>query len=89
MKTILGALGAAAFAGEVYLLWCVAAVGEKGMPFPRFAYILGEMYVWAFCLAAVIAIASAVVRVVIRRRRVRRLGIIRIDRDGNYYYDNK
>lgn len=89
MKTILGGLAAMALTGEVYLLWCVAAVGEKGMKFPDFAYLLGEIYIYGFCAAVILALCSAIVRLVCRRRRSRRMGIIRMDRDGGFYYTKK
>lgn len=89
IKSILYALLGAAGIGEFWVIWCVAAAVETGAPFPPAAGVLGGLLVAGYCIAGAVCIGVGLYRRSLRRRNARRLGIIRIDRDGNYYYTKK
>ena len=89
IRYLLNALLGAAGVGEFWVIWCVAASIEKGAPFPPLAGLLGGLLVAGYCIAGAVCIAVSLYRRSRRRRNARRLGIIRVDRDGNYYYAKK
>lgn len=89
IKFVLNALLGAAGIGEFYVIWCVAAAVETGAPFPPIAGLLGGLLVAGYCIAGVICLGVHLYRRSLHHRNSRRLGIIRIDRDGNFYYTKK
>lgn len=88
MKRIVEWLAGAYFAGECYVLYCVGATCWGGQPFPQAAQSIGVALVWGAALALVLAALWLCGRV-IRSRRPRRLGMIRMDRDGGFYYTKR
>lgn len=88
MKKILEGLAGLYFAGECYVLYCVGASCMCGQPFPQAAQVVGVALVWGAALAVVLAALWLCGRV-IRSHRTRRLGMIRVDRNGEFYYTKK
>lgn len=88
MKRIIEWLAGAYFAGECYVLYCVGAACMDGQPFPRAAQIVGVALIWGAALALVLAALWLCGRVISSRRH-RRLGMIRVDRNGEFYYTKK
>lgn len=86
MRYAVSAFFAATAAPELYVLWCVAAAVESGAPFPHGAAVLGRLIVISYASAAVIAISVRLARRAWQRSRSRRLGILRMDVDGRFYY---
>lgn len=89
MKRIVEWLAGAYFAGECYVLYCVGATCWGGQPFPQAAQSVGAALIWGAALALVLAALWLCGRVVKHYRRPRRLGMIRMDRDGGFYYTKK
>lgn len=88
MKKILEGLAGLYFAAECYVLYCVGASCMCGQPFPQAAQVVGVALVWGAALAVVLAALWLCGRV-IRSHRHRRLGVIRVDRNGEFYYTKR
>lgn len=88
MKKILEGLAGLYFAGECYVLYCVGASCMYGQPFPQAAQTVGVALILGAALAIVLAALWLCGRV-IRSRRPRRLGMIRMDRNGGFYYTKR
>ena len=87
-KALIEWLAGLYFAGECYVLYCVGATCWGGQPFPQAAQSIGVALIWVAALALVLAALWLCGRV-IRSHRPRRLGMIRMDRDGGFYYTKK
>lgn len=87
-KALIEWLAGLYFAGECYVLYCVGATCWGGQPFPQAAQSIGVALTWVAALALVLAALWLCGRV-IRSHRPRRLGMIRMDRDGGFYYTKK
>ena len=88
MKKILEGLAGLFFAGECYVLYCVGASCMYGQPFPQAAQTVGVALICGAALAMVLSALWLCGRV-IQSRRHRRLGVIRMDRNGEFYLTRK
>ena len=88
MKTVLEWIGGLYFAAECYVLYCFGASCMYGQPFPQAAQVVGVALIWGAVLALVLAALWLCVRV-IRSHHPRRLGVIRVDRNGEFYYTKR
>ncbi len=86
MKRIVEWLAGAYFAGECYVLYCVGATCWGGQPFPQAAQSVGVALIWGAALALVLGALWLSGQAIRCRRRSRRLGVIRMDREGRFYY---
>lgn len=88
MKTVLEAVGGIAVAAEFYVLYCVGSTCWYGTPFPDSAVFAAKGFIGLLCGAALIGLLWLLCRAV-RARRSRRLGMIRVGRDGSFYLVKK
>lgn len=88
LKALVNAMLAAAGAAEFYCIWCVAAAIENSAPFPEVAWRLSMAFVAGYAVTGLIGIGYLVWRKT-QKSRAKRLGTIRMGRDGRYYYTKK
>lgn len=85
-KALIEWLAGIYFAGECYVLYCAGASCIDGQPFPKAAQIVGVVLVWGAAVAVVLAALWLFWRIM-DARKPKRLGVIRMDREGRFYYD--